>query len=84
MRTAATPIIFNEGIMEDVLSQDYTEVAASDVPTPIIEALETDYAEAMFNKAYVDDENKYKLEVSMEDGTSMVLYADANNNWLEM
>jgi len=84
METAATPIIFNEGIMEDVLSQDYTEVAASDVPTPIIEALETDYAEAMFNKAYVDDENKYKLEVSMEDGTSMVLYADANNNWLEM
>jgi hypothetical protein len=84
MGTAATPIIFNEGIMEDVFSQDYTEVAASDVPTPIIEALETDYAEAMFNKAYVDDENKYKLEVSMEDGTSMVLYADANNNWLEM
>tara|TARA_R110000737_G_scaffold6429_2_gene20262 strand:+ start:5158 stop:5412 length:255 start_codon:yes stop_codon:yes gene_type:complete len=84
MGTAATPIIFNEGIMEDVLLQDYTEVAASDVPTPIIEALETDYAEAMFNKAYVDDENKYKLEVSMEDGTSMVLYADANNNWLEM
>ena len=84
MGTAATPIIFNEGIMEDVLSQDYTEVAASDVPTQIIEALETDYAEAMFNKAYVDDENKYKLEVSMEDGTSMVLYADANNNWLEM
>ncbi|MEH6512193.1 MAG: hypothetical protein V7734_03715 [Maribacter arcticus] len=84
MGTAATPIIFNEGIMEDVFSQDYTEVAASDVPTPIIEALETDYAEAMFNKAYVDDENKYKLEVSMEDGTSMVLYADANDNWLEM
>ena len=51
MGTAATPIIFNEGIMEDVLSQDYTEVAASDVPTPIIEALETDYAEAMFNGA---------------------------------
>ncbi|MEH6745525.1 MAG: hypothetical protein V7670_01680 [Maribacter arcticus] len=68
MGTAATPIIFNEGLMEDVFLQDYTEVAASDVPTPIIEVLKTDYAEAMFNKAYVDDENKYKLEVSMEDG----------------
>jgi hypothetical protein len=84
MGTAAIPIIFNEGLMEDVFLQDYTEVAASDVPTPIIEALGIDYAEAMFNKAYVDDENKYKLEVSMEDGTSMVLYADANDNWLEM
>jgi len=57
MGTAATPIIFNDGIMEDVFSQDYTEVAASVVPTPIIEAFETDYAEAILNKAYVDHEN---------------------------
>ena len=43
MGTAATPIIFHDGIMEDIFLQDYTEVAVSDVPTPIIEALETDY-----------------------------------------
>ncbi|SEK87856.1 hypothetical protein SAMN04488008_102353 [Maribacter orientalis] len=84
MGTAATPIIFHDGIMEDIFLQDYTEVATSDVPTPIIEALEADYAGAILNKAYVDDENKYKLEVSMEDGTSTELYADANGNWIEM
>ena len=63
MGTAATPIIFHDGIMEDIFLQD---------------------AGAILNKAYVDDENKYKLEVSMEDGTSTELYADANGNWIEM
>lgn len=84
MGSAANPIIFHDGIMEDIFLQDYTEVAASDVPTPIIEALEADYAGAILNKAFVNDENKYKLEVSMEDGNSIELYADANGNWIEM
>lgn len=82
--TAATPIIFHDGIMEDIFLQDYKEVAVSDVPIPIIEALDADYAGATLNKAYVDEQNNYKLEVSMEDGTSMELYADAAGNWIEM
>ena len=38
----------------------------------------------MLNKAYVDDENNYKLEITTQDGVSSVLYADAEGNWLEM
>ena len=45
MGTAATPIIFHDGIME---------------------------------------ENTYKLEVSIEDGTSIELYTETNGNWLEI
>lgn len=82
--TAATPIIFHDGIMEDIFSQDYKVIAVADVPTPVIEALEADHAGAILNKAYVNEENDYKLEVSMEDGTMTVLYADADGNWLEM
>jgi hypothetical protein len=82
--TAATPIIFHDGIMEEVMAQDYKEVAVSDVPTAVTDALEADYAGATLNKAYVNEEDDYKLEVSMEDGTAMELYADAEGNWLEM
>ncbi|WP_405412359.1 hypothetical protein [Maribacter sp. Asnod1-A12] len=82
--TAATPIIFHDGIMEDVFLQDYTEIAASDLPAPIVNALATDYAGAMLNKAYVDDDNNYKLEISSQDGASAVVYADAEGNWLQM
>jgi len=82
--TAATPIIFHDGIMEEIFIQDYTEVAVSDVPAPILNALESDYKGAMLNKAYVDEENMYKLEISLEDGTTTELYADAEGNWIDM
>lgn len=82
--TAATPIIFHDGIMEDVFIQDYTEIATSDLPAPIVNALASDYQGAMLNKAYVDEENNYKLEITSQDGSSVVLYADEEGNWLEM
>ena len=37
--TAATPIIFHVGIMEDVMAQDYKEVAVYDIPTAVTDAL---------------------------------------------
>ncbi|SIP95613.1 hypothetical protein [Maribacter ulvicola] len=82
--TAATPIIFHDGIMEDIFLQDYSEIAVADLPTAIVNALETDYEGAILNKAFVDDENNYKLEVTSLDGASTVLYADVKGNWLEM
>lgn len=84
MGTAATPIIFHDGIMEEIMSQDYKEIAVTDVPTPIIESLQTDYAGAVLTKAYVNESDTYKLEVTTEDGSLMELYADAEGNWVEM
>lgn len=84
MGTAATPIIFHDGIMEDVIFQDYKEIAVTDVPDAVTTALETDYPGATINKAYMNEESTYKLEVTAEDGSSMELYADSEGNWLEM
>ena len=80
---AATPI-FHDGIMEEVFFQDYKEIATADVPAAILTALEADFPGATLNKAYVNEEDHYKLEASAEDGTTMELYADAEGNWLEM
>lgn len=82
--TAATPIIFHDGIMEEVMVQDYKEIAVSDVPDAVDAALESDYPGATINKAHVNEEGTYKLEVSAEDGSGMVLYADSDGNWIEM
>ena len=82
--TAATPIIFHDGIMEEIMVQDYKEIAVSDVPDAVVTALETDYPGATINKAHVNEEGTYKLEVSTEDGSSMELYADSDGNWVEM
>ncbi|TVZ15796.1 hypothetical protein [Maribacter sp. MAR_2009_72] len=82
--TAATPIIFHDGIMEEVMQQDFQEIAVSEVPSPVIQALKEDYAGAVVNKAYVDENKTYKLEVTNEDGTMVELFADEDGNWLNM
>lgn len=81
--SANTPI-FHDGIMEFIIAQEFTEIALEEVPTAITDALEKDYPGASLEKAYVNEESQYKLEVSMEDGSSKELYADAEGNWIEM
>lgn len=83
MNAAETPIV-HDGIMEEVFVQDFKEIATSDLPKAVIDALTTDFPGATINKAYVNSEGQYKLEVAKEDGSTAELYADAEGNWLEM
>lgn len=82
--TAAAPIIFHDGIMEDVFSIGFKEIAVSEVPEQIIDALEEDYEGASVRKAFVNEERSYNLEVLLLDGTSLELFSDADGNWLAM
>ncbi|QLG45637.1 hypothetical protein [Costertonia aggregata] len=81
---SATTPIFHDGIMEIVIAQDFTEIAVEDVPQAIVDALGTDHPGATIDKAHVNGEAQYKLEVTKEDGTTAELYADAEGNWLDM
>ncbi len=81
--TAATPI-FHDGIMDEVLVQDFTEIEISEVPEAVTSALAEAYPEVTLVKAYKNGEEQYKLEVSSEDGSTTELFADAEGNWLEM
>lgn len=81
--TASTTMI-QDGISVEVEVSEFKEISASDLPAAVVKALETDYAGATINKAYVNEEGQYKLEVTAQDGTDGTLYADAEGNWLEM
>ena len=81
--TAASPI-FHDGIMEEVLVQDFIEIEISEVPEAITSALEEAYPGVTLVKAYKNGEEQFKLEVSSEDGSTTELYADAEGNWIEM
>ncbi|PIF01118.1 MAG: hypothetical protein CR994_03525 [Maribacter sp.] len=81
--TAASPI-FHDGIMEEVLVQDFIEIELSEVPEAIISALKEAYPGVTLVKAYKNGEGQFKLEVSSEDGSTTELYADAEGNWIEM
>ncbi|MFH6603366.1 hypothetical protein ACEZ3G_07755 [Maribacter algicola] len=63
---------------------DFSEIAAEELPEAVTAAVSKNYPTAKIDKAYVNEEKQYKLEVSLEDGTSGTLYADENGNWIEM
>ncbi len=63
---------------------DFSEVAADELPEAVTAAVSKNYPTASIDKAYANEANQYKLEVSLEDGTAGTLYADENGNWIEM
>ena len=63
---------------------DFSEVASEELPESVTAAVSKNYPTASIDKAYVNEANQYKLEVSLEDGTAGTLYADENGNWIEM
>ena len=71
--------------VEEAVAQDgFAEIAASDLPEAVTDAVAKNYPTAKIDKAYANEANQYKLEVSLEDGTTGTLYADAEGNWIEM
>jgi len=73
---AAEPVETTQG--------DFAEIGAEELPESVTSAVSKNYPTASIDKAYVNEANQYKLEVSLEDGTAGTLYADENGNWIEM
>jgi predicted peptidase len=80
--TEITPI-FHDGIMESIFIQDFTEIKTDLLPEAVTAALEKDFPGATIKKAYINGETQYKLEVTNGE-EKLVLYADAEGNWIEM
>lgn len=76
--------IFHDGIMDFVIAQDFTQIKVTELPTSITDAVTKDYPDATIDKAFINGEEKYKLEITQESGTSLEIYSDARGNWIEM
>ncbi len=68
----------------EIVVGDFEEISVSDLPSAVTSAVESDYPTATISKAYKNDEDQYKLELSLEDGTTGTVYADAEGNWIDM
>jgi len=70
---------------EVVAAQDeFSAIEISELPEAVVAAVVKSYPSATISKAYVNEAKQYKLEVSLEDGTTGTLYADADGNWIEL
>ncbi|XLS28826.1 hypothetical protein ACJD0Z_16710 [Flavobacteriaceae bacterium M23B6Z8] len=65
-----------------IINEEYVEIALEELPQAIKDAFATDFEGAEIVKAYVNEEKKYKLEVTMgEEATT--LYATEAGEWIK-
>ena len=64
------------------LQQEFKEIKVEELPQAVKDALARDFQTATLNKAYVNDEQEYKLDITV-DGAASTLYADEDGNWIE-
>lgn len=80
----ANPPIFHDGIMEMIHAQDFIEIEKDKLPEVVTSALEKSYPGASIDKAYINDESEYKLEVTLSNGSTEELYIDTEGHWIDM
>ncbi|HEA20301.1 hypothetical protein LCGC14_1415360 [marine sediment metagenome] len=69
---------------EDAVAQDdFSEIAIEEVPEAVTSMIETNYPGATMNAASKNEAGNYKVEVSLEDGTSGALIVDEEGNAVE-
>lgn len=68
---------------EAVAQDDFSEIAIEEVPEAVTSMIETNYPGATVNGAAKNEASHYKIEVSLEDGTSGALILDEEGNAVE-
>ncbi|MGO4905550.1 hypothetical protein [Flavobacterium sp. W20_MBD1_R3] len=83
MSAFATTFPISNEILQIVATQEeYIEVKGAEVPKAITAALLADHPDAILDKAYVNANKEYKLEVTASE-IKVVLFADANGKWIQ-
>lgn len=76
----STTIINSEKIIFN--QEDFKEIKKEELPEAVKTALKTSYPDATLDRAYVNANKEYKLEITVIDQKATV-YADANGNWIK-
>ena len=79
---ASTVTITNEIVKNISIEDGYTEIKLEEVPTAITDALKKAYPDGVLSKAYKNEKNEYKLEVTVGDKVG-ALYANADGTWIK-
>ena len=73
-----------EAPTEEAVAQDsFSEIPVEEVPEAVTSMIETNYPGASLDGAAKNEAGNYKVEVSLEDGTSGALIVDEEGNAVE-
>jgi len=73
--------IHNETITVSI-ADEFKEVSLENLPETVTAAVAKDFATATLNKAHVNGNEQYKLDLTI-DGTEHIAYVDKDGNWLK-
>ncbi|MDT0677543.1 hypothetical protein [Autumnicola musiva] len=71
---------------EVVAGDEFEKIEVSALPSAVTTAIETDYAEATIQEAWVkekEDKKVYKIKLTV-NGEEKKVYADAEGNWIDV
>ena len=75
-------VVTQEEEVVNVVQEEYKEIKVDSLPQAVKDALAKDFATATLNKAYINNKEEYKLEITSDEVASTV-YADKDGNWIE-
>lgn len=64
------------------IENEFKEIATKDLPKSILEAVERDFDGATIQRAFINEKNEYKLEITVAE-VGKTIYSDANGNWIK-
>lgn len=79
---ASTSPIKDVTVKTITVAEEFVEVKIEEVPSAVTDALKTAYPDAIVNKAYVNENKEYKLDITLGDKQGAV-FADENGNWIQ-
>ena len=81
----STFALTNNPIQNEVISisiaDEFTEVTLENLPETVTAAVAKDFPTATLNKAYVNESEQYKLELTI-DGSENIAFIGKDGNWL--
>ncbi|WP_435139395.1 hypothetical protein [Formosa sp. A9] len=72
---SAAPYIINHQQQHVVVQDEYKEIAVTEVPRAVTDAVSQNFPSGTISKAYKNDANEYKLKIDT-DGNSKTIYAN--------
>jgi len=80
--TYATTVLPQQSIVNEITAEGFTEISADELPEAVLSAVKKDFEGATIAKAYVNENEQYKLELSVE-GAAQTVYASKTGEWLK-
>lgn len=71
-----------QAAQEQTTQDQFKEIELTEIPTAVTEAVKTDFKGAVISKAYVNDENQYKLVLIIK-GTKSTVFANEKGEWIK-